>query len=238
MNNISPIDGRYIKYTQELNDIFSEHAFIRQRVLVEIKYFIFLLKLNTESFPYNKDLYDYMNNLCNEITDDDITEIKKIEDHIHHDVKSIEYYLTGLLHLYGYEKYNNLLHFGLTSQDINTMTYSISLTNFNNSILQPNLNKLLYKLQNKIETWNKIVIVGRTHGQSATWTLLGKEFNVFKVKLVEEMKFINEYKFTTKFGGAVGNMTSHKIFADLDWTTLLNQFVDEFGLKRSESSSI
>ena len=39
MNNISPIDGRYKKYTQELNDLFSETAFIRARVIIELKYF-------------------------------------------------------------------------------------------------------------------------------------------------------------------------------------------------------
>ena len=233
MNNISPIDGRYQKYTQELNDIFSEAAFIKQRVIIEIKYFLFLLKLNTDKFPYNNELNNYLEIVCKNLTDADIDKVKGIENKINHDVKSIEYYLTGVLQLYGYNKYINLLHFGLTSQDVNTITYSISLKNCNN-ILNQNFDKLLGSLHTKIYAWNKIVMMGRTHGQPASWTILGKEFNVFKSKLEDEYSFIKNYKFTTKFGGAVGNMTSHQIFAKLDWNTLLNEFVQEFGLKRSE----
>ena len=41
------------------------------------------------------------------------------------------------------------------------------------------LNALLNTLRIKISKWNNTVILGRTHGQPATWTILGKEFNVF-----------------------------------------------------------
>ena len=40
---ISPIDGRYHKTTEKLNEFFSEYALIKYRVLVEIKW---LLELN------------------------------------------------------------------------------------------------------------------------------------------------------------------------------------------------
>ena len=40
---ISPIDGRYHKTTEKLNEYFSEYALIKYRVIVEIKW---LLKLN------------------------------------------------------------------------------------------------------------------------------------------------------------------------------------------------
>ena len=39
---ISPIDGRYRKQLQHLDEYFSEFALIKYRVKVEIKYFIFL----------------------------------------------------------------------------------------------------------------------------------------------------------------------------------------------------
>ena len=35
--SISPIDGRYKSYTYGLNNLFSEYAFIRQRIIIEIK---------------------------------------------------------------------------------------------------------------------------------------------------------------------------------------------------------
>ena len=39
---ISPIDGRYRKQIQHLDEYFSEFALIKYRVLVEIEYFLFL----------------------------------------------------------------------------------------------------------------------------------------------------------------------------------------------------
>ena len=65
--NISPIDGRYNKLTTELNFLFTEYSFIKQRVIIEIRYFLFLLKLNTTPFPNNDKLKDFMINLSENI---------------------------------------------------------------------------------------------------------------------------------------------------------------------------
>ena len=234
MNNISPIDGRYAKYTIVLNNLFSEFAYIKQRVLIEIKYFLLLLNLNTDTFPYNEGLNNYMIDISNNISDEDIYEIRRIENKINHDVKSIEYYLSDLLSEKGYNNYINLLHFGLTSQDINTIAYSISLAEFNNLIFIPKFDNLLNSINERMNNWKDIVIIGRTHGQSASWTSLGKEFNVFHYKLTNDFNLLKEYKFSTKISGAVGNMTSHKLFADTNWNLILNNFVEELGLTRTE----
>ena len=66
-----------------------------------------------------------------------IFEIKKIEGVIWHDVKSIEYFLANQLRDNGFNEYINLLHFGLTSQDTNTIAYSISLLRFNEDLFIP-----------------------------------------------------------------------------------------------------
>jgi len=236
--NISPIDGRYYNLTEDLNILFSEYAFIKQRTIIEIKYFLFLLTIiNTKEFPYDKKLMNFMTNLTDNIADNHIFEIKKIEGVIWHDVKSIEYFLANQLRDNGFNKYINLLHFGLTSQDTNTMAYSISLLHFNEDLFIPLFLELLENIQKKINEWDEIVIVGRTHGQAATWTLLGKEFNVFVTKLLREYDLLLHYEFTTKIGGAVGNLTSHKILADRDWEDLLNSFVKQFGLKRTNNTT-
>ena len=164
-----------------------------------------------------------MENLLENITISHITSIKDIEKNIHHDVKSIEYFLTTQLQKGGFDKYINLLHFGLTSQDVNTIAYSISLHKFKNDILSPLFETLLPLLQKKINDWENTVIVGRTHGQPATWTLLGKEFMVFKNKLLREYNILINYKITTKIGGCVGNMTSHKMFANKNWEKFINR---------------
>ena len=232
--NITPIDGRYKNLTVSLKALFTEYAFIKQRVIIEIKYFLFLLKLNNDAFPYNDKLRIFMENLSNSISFQHIDSIKQIEDKIHHDVKSIEYFLTKQLQDNHFEKYINLLHFGLTSQDVNTMAYSISLHKFKSDIFIPLFDTLLSNIQNKIDLWNNTVIIGRTHGQSATWTILGKEFMVFKNKLLREYNILQKYTITTQIGGSVGKMTSHKLFAKENWEQLLTQFASGFGLSRTK----
>lgn len=234
MNNISPIDGRYRHYTKELNDIFSEKAYILQKLIIEIYYFVFLLKLDSQSFPYKAELENLMLDFIKLLTDEDINEIKKIENTINHDVKSIEYFLAKFLKKNNYSQYINLLHFGLTSQDINTMTYSDSLYKFN-TLVKNNIDNLFIEMNKSISKWNEVVIVGRTHGQAASWTILGKEFKVFLSKLQLESTNLDNYKFTTKFGGAVGNMTSHKLLDNkINWDNELDNFVKKFNLKRSK----
>ena len=232
--NITPIDGRYNKLTTSLKSLFTEYAFIKQRVIIEIKYFLFLLKLNNDAFPYNDKLSIFMENLSNNISFKHIDSIKQIENKIHHDVKSIEYFLTKQLQDNQFDKYINLLHFGLTSQDVNTIAYSISLHKFKYNIFTPLFNTLLSNIQNKVDLWNNTVIIGRTHGQPATWTILGKEFIVFKNKLLREYNILKNYTITTKIGGSVGNMTSHKLFIKENWDKLLTEFVSEFGLYRTK----
>ena len=232
--NITPIDGRYNKLTSSLKSFFTEYAFIKQRVIIEIKYFLFLLKLNNDAFPYNDKLRIFMENLSNTISFRHIDSIKQIENKIHHDVKSIEYFLTEQLQDNQFDKYINLLHFGLTSQDVNTIAYSISLHKFKYNIFTPLFNTLLSNIQNKVDLWNNTVIIGRTHGQPATWTILGKEFIVFKNKLLREYNILKNYTITTKIGGSVGNMTSHKLFIKENWDKLLTEFASEFGLYRTK----
>ena len=235
MFNINPIDGRYNHLTNELSFLFSEYSFIKQRVIIEIRYFLFLLELNTPNFPNNDKLKYFMINLSENINIPQIQAVKDIETQIHHDVKSIEYFLTKELQDAGFHEYINLLHFGLTSQDVNTIAYSISILNFKLDVFNPLFIKLLTNIQNKINDWENIVIVGRTHGQPATWTFLGKEFKVFKNKLQREFDILTDYKITTKIGGCVGNLTSHKMLVPTEtWEKLLTKFALQFDLQRTK----
>jgi adenylosuccinate lyase len=43
VNAIGPMDGRYVRLTEELADIFSESGLIRHRVQVEIQWLKFIL---------------------------------------------------------------------------------------------------------------------------------------------------------------------------------------------------
>ena len=44
LNSISPIDGRYEKYTKDLAQYFSESASMKYKILIECEYLITLLE--------------------------------------------------------------------------------------------------------------------------------------------------------------------------------------------------
>ena len=45
LNAISPIDGRYYSKVSHLSKYFSEHGLIKNRVIVEVEYFISLCEI-------------------------------------------------------------------------------------------------------------------------------------------------------------------------------------------------
>ena len=77
---VSPLDGRYGRQTEALRDIFSEFAFMRARVTVEIEWLIALAEFN---LPELKDLSEedklYLRGLVSSFSVEDCKAIKSIE---------------------------------------------------------------------------------------------------------------------------------------------------------------
>jgi adenylosuccinate lyase len=88
---ISPIDGRYRKQVQQLDEYFSEFALIKYRVIVEIDYFIFLA--DKKFFKLPAKAKTFLLDLKDNFTEDDAKTIKEIEVTTNHDVKAVEYFL-------------------------------------------------------------------------------------------------------------------------------------------------
>ena len=86
--NISVVDGRYKEKTQELNQYFSEFAFIRYRVLVEIEYLIALSKIDVIDELNDEELL-YLKNIYKNFKLEDAIKVKEFEKETNHDVKSI-----------------------------------------------------------------------------------------------------------------------------------------------------
>jgi adenylosuccinate lyase len=74
---ISPLDGRYRKQLQHLDEYFSEYALMKYRLLVEIEYLFFLSLKKIFSLPQKavKHLSDLKENFSLE----DAQQIKEIE---------------------------------------------------------------------------------------------------------------------------------------------------------------
>lgn len=233
---ISPIDGRYASKTKSLVPYFSEEALIKYRVQVEIEYFIALVELPLPQLSdFDKTLFDTLRRLYTEFTSEDAQRIKATEKVTNHDVKAVEYFIKEEFDKLGLQKFKEFIHFGLTSQDINNTAIPLSLKDCMNEVYVPAYFKVKEKLQELATEWADISMLARTHGQPASPTRLGKEIEVFVVRLSEQFNLLNDIKSAAKFGGATGNFNAHKVaYPNIDWKAFGTNFVQaQLGLHHS-----
>ena len=233
-NAISPIDGRYSNQTTYLSEFFSEKALIKYRLKVEVEYFIKLTltgidQLKNWNVKNNSSLRDIYKNFDN----NDCDQVKTIEKITNHDVKAVEYFLKEKFKSLGYEEYSEFIHFGLTSQDINNTAIPLSFKEYIVNYYKL-LDDFLSKLKNKAEEYKEITMLAKTHGQPASPTRLGKEFEVFIVRIEEQLENLKQIPFSAKFGGATGNFNAHHLaYPETDWKEFAQSFVSDMGLKLS-----
>jgi len=234
INAISPIDGRYYNQTQFLDEFFSEKALIRYRLRIEVEYFIKLTESKINQFSdWNKNNNSKLRDIYINFDDSDAIKVKEIEKTTNHDVKAVEYFLKEKFELLDLEKYSEFIHFGLTSQDINNTAIPLSLKEYFNSYYDL-LGNLIENLKNKAKEYKDIAMLARTHGQPASPTRLGKEFEVFTVRLEEQIKHLEKIPFCAKFGGATGNFNAHHVaYPKIDWKKFAKSFVSNLGLELS-----
>ncbi|MDR0970673.1 MAG: adenylosuccinate lyase [Lentimicrobiaceae bacterium] len=236
---ISPIDGRYRDKTEKLDLFFSEFALIRYRVTVEIEYFIALCTLPLPQLKSVKsDIFDSLRAIYKDFDIDDANAIKAIEKETNHDVKAVEYFIKRRFDKSGLTDVKEFVHFGLTSQDINNVAVPLSMRDAHQTVLKPEINALVQKLETLSKQWKNIPMLARTHGQPASPTFLGKEFFVFVERLQNQLNLFETIPFSAKFGGATGNMNAHKIaFPKIDWKNFANTFIAEIGLHRQQTTT-
>ncbi|MBG43171.1 MAG: adenylosuccinate lyase [Aequorivita sp.] len=233
---ISPIDGRYASKTSSLIPYFSEEALIRYRVQVEIEYFIALVELELPQLSdFEQNNFSKLRDLYLEFTVQDAVKIKETEKVTNHDVKAVEYFIKEKFDDLNLQKYKEFIHFGLTSQDINNTAIPLSLKDAINNVYVPLLMEVKNKLKLLSEEWSEVSMLARTHGQPASPTRLGKEIEVFVVRIEEQFDLMNDIKSAAKFGGATGNFNAHKVaYPDIDWRAFGKNFVqDKLGLHHS-----
>ncbi len=236
LNAISPIDGRYRTKVNELSSYFSEEALIKYRVLVEIEYFIALCELPLPQLSeINTSRFDELRLIYKEFTTEDAIKIKDIEKVTNHDVKAVEYFIKEKFDALNLQKYKEFIHFGLTSQDINNTAIPLSIKDAMNDVYVPEFFVIVNRLKELSKDWAKVSMLARTHGQPASPTRLGKEIEVFVVRLEEQFNLLNDIPSAAKFGGATGNFNAHKVaYPTIDWKAFGSRFVQEkLGLQHS-----
>ena len=240
LNAVTPIDGRYISKTSSLQEYFSESALIKFRVQVVIEYFIALCNssiLHLNHFPADKFLE--LRKLYSEFSERDAKRIKDIESITNHDVKAVEYFIKEEFDKLGLQEFKEFIHFGLTSQDINNTAVPYSIKEAVDKIYLPKLNEVVELLKSRVEQWNEIPLLARTHGQAASPTRMGKEIKVFVERIEKQLELLNTIPFSAKFGGATGNFNAHHVaFPEIDWVSFANNFTKEaLDLERQQTTT-
>ena len=237
LTSISPIDGRYYRQVKELSSYYSEFALIRYRVRVEIEYFISLCQLPLPQLvDFDPTLFQSLRSVYQDLTEEDAMEVKEIEKTTNHDVKAVEYFIKKRFDAMGINpKFKEFIHFGLTSQDINNTSVPLSLMEGIQDVYLPSLFEVINLIDSLSDQWKDIPMLAHTHGQPASPTRVGKEFQVFSARLKEQQKQLLAVPFSAKFGGATGNFNAHFVaYPDIDWNAFAVEFVEErLGLKRS-----
>lgn len=231
---VTPIDGRYRKQVQHLDEYFSEYALIKYRVLVEIEYFFFLADKRFFKLPPKARVQ--LKKVLDDFSIDDAQQIKQIESVTNHDVKAVEYFLKEQLDKAGISNLKEWIHFGLTSQDINNTSIPLSWKHCMEHEYLPSLINLHNNLYQLAQQWKEIPMLARTHGQPASPTRLGKEIMVFVERLYNQIELFGSIPYAAKFGGATGNFNAHHIaFPKKNWVLLGNDFVENtLGLQRMQ----
>ena len=236
LNAISPIDGRYRNKTKSLASYFSEEALIQYRVRVEIEYFIALCELPIPQLAdFNPSLFEDLRSIYNHFTEEDAKEVKEIEKITNHDVKAVEYFIKKEFDRLEITDYKEFIHFGLTSQDINNTSIPLSVKEAVAQVYLPQLDEVIAQLNTLAEEYKEVSLLARTHGQPASPTRLGKEFEVFIKRLEEQRNALVSIPNAAKFGGATGNFNAHVVaYPKQDWKSFGTDFVENrLGLHHS-----
>lgn len=237
LHALSPLDGRYQPRLSSLQHIFSEFGLINYRVRIEIAYLIAFLeetKLADLSAKDKKNIHQ-----IGETFDElGAVRIKELEAECHHDVKAVEYFLQEQFKAQGLTQYIPFIHIGLTSEDINSCAYGVSLVEARDKVLLPALEKLLTQLLNQAEESAQSVMLARTHGQPAVPTTLGKELIVYAVRLEKELIHLRNTVIEAKLNGAVGNWNALQfVLPEIDWPHFSARFIDSLGLKQNPATT-
>lgn len=227
---ITPLDGRNYRKIKVLSEFFSEFGLNRRRVEVEIRWLIFL---STRGFLPKIPL-SQIKKLEEIIAGFDLKDMAKVRDwekKTNHDVKAVEYFLKQKFRQNGLREWAEFIHWGMTSEDVNNLAVNLNLKDYLADQLVSLMDQALQALT-KLILASKYPMLGRTHGQPAEVTVLGKELAVFLSRFNDELKRLSKLKLQGKLNGAVGSFADQYFcFPAENWPVLSGKFVTELGLE-------
>jgi adenylosuccinate lyase len=232
LNTLSPLDDRYARETEPLRNFFSEFAYMRDRVRIEIDYLTALSRHTSLVRTFTDAEISILQSLISNLSSSDAAKIKSIEQTTRHDVKAIEYFLRDKLAATSLADVIEWLHFGLTSEDVNQTAQAIALRDSRDTVILPALEKISAQLATFARHYKSTPMLARTHGQPAVPTTLGKEIAVFLARLKKQMTILRAHRFEAKLTGAVGNFNALVAAApQIDWQKFSADFIRGYNLE-------
>ncbi|MHA6693678.1 adenylosuccinate lyase [Homoserinimonas sp. A520] len=229
---LSPLDGRYRAAVSELGEHLSEAGLNRARVHVEVEWLIYLTDHGLfGSTPLTDADKGALRAVVTEFGQAEIDQLASLEATTRHDVKAVEYLVRGKLAELGLESIAELTHFACTSEDVNNLSYAITIGDAMTQVWLPKVRGVVAALRERATAHRDEPMLAHTHGQPATPTTVGKEFAVVVYRLERIIKQVEATEYLGKFSGATGTFSAH-VAADpsQDWPAISKEFVTSLGL--------
>ena len=228
---ITTVDGRYRDIVRELVPYTCEMGLIRARVEIEAKYIIALSEAGLVRPMTDQERKDIVR-IGQTLTHAQSQRVKQIEKETHHDVESMKRTFREIVVGTSLVDVIEMIHWGLTSEDINNLAYRLQLMRAVRNVCIPALDELTDKFIEMAGGNVKTLMLARTHGQSAAPTLLSKEMLVFAMRLNREIRKLEQMQLTGKLNGAVGNDNARRYAApEINWIEFSRKFVESLGFK-------
>ena len=213
---------------------------MRHRVMVEVEYLLALIEHKSfqKTRSLSKKTLNSLKGLYVEFSATHFKQIKKIEKKTNHDVNAVVVFVSEKLKKIGRDDLVPFVHFGLTSEDINNISYSLMTQGAVKDVMIPSVKGVLKELKALSKKTKSLSLLSLTHGQPATTTTLGKELAVFVSRVEREIALVKKIKLLAKLSGATGSYAAHKVaFPDFNWPLFSKRFIKKLGLEQSPIST-
>lgn len=223
--NLSPLDGRYTEDVRNIQDMFSESRLIRERIHVELVYLKAFLKA-TNRVDWWKD--EYLT-IYTKMDAKDLQYIKEIESHTKHDVAAVIEFIKVQMP----ENIRPYVHFGLTSEDVNNLAHGLMIKGSRDDLLIQ-LKAFIEAVVKQAKAGRGSKMIGRTHGEVATPSSMGKEFALYALRFARMYSEIKSLNIQGKIMGATGNLNAFVgTYPEVDWFEVTREVVEELGLEHT-----
>lgn len=238
---LGPLDGRYRPAVAPLVDHLSEAALNRARIAVEVEWLLHLTRNAVVPGAPALTAADesYLRAVPDAFGPDEVAELAEIERTTVHDVKAVEYFLKRRLAAApaalgpgtALPAVGELVHFALTSEDVNNLSYALMVRGAVEEVWFPAASALADELAALAVTHRDVPMLALTHGQPATPTTLGKELAVLAHRLRRQLRRIASDEYLGKLNGATGTYGAHvAAVPGADWQAVSRSFVEHLGL--------